>query len=82
MKIGEKVNLGNFGQVWTSLDEFGQVWTSLGEFGQVRTRQQIRIMKKRTNATGKKRKNLLVSEEKKEEEEKVGSRISRRLSAN
>ena len=66
-----------------SLDEFGQVWTSLGEFGQLRTRQQIRIMEKGTNATGKKRKNLLVSEEKKEEEEeKVGSRIRRRLSAN
>ena len=64
------------------MDKFGQIWTSLGEFGQVRTRQQIRIMEKRTNATGKKRKNLLVSEEKKEEEEKVGSRIRRRLSVN
>ena len=44
---------------------------------------------KRTNATGKRRKNELVSEEKEEkeeeeeeEEEKVGSRIRRRLSAN
>ena len=39
---------------------------------------------KRTNATGKRRKNELVSEKKKkeEEEEKVGSRIRRRLSAN
>ena len=44
MKIGEKVNLvnfgqvrailGNFGQVWTSLDKFGQVWASLGKLGQ------------------------------------------------
>ena len=40
---------------------------------------------KRTNATGKRRKNQLVSEKKKEKEEekeKVGSRIRRRLSAN
>ena len=39
---------------------------------------------KRTNATGKRRKNLLVREEEEEEEEKekVGSRIRRRLSAN
>ena len=38
---------------------------------------------KRTNAIGKRRKNLLVSEKKEEEkEEKVGSRIRRRLLAN
>ena len=46
MKIGEKVKLGNFGQVrailgkfwqvWTSLGKFGQVWASLDKFGQVR----------------------------------------------
>ena len=57
MKIGEKVNLGNFGQVRASLGNFGQVWTSsgkfgqvrtsLGKFGQVRTRQQIRKMEKK-----------------------------------
>ena len=29
MKIGEKVNLGKFGQVRASLGNFGQVWTSL-----------------------------------------------------
>ena len=56
MKIGEKAILGNFGQVWASLDEFGQVWgslgkfgqvwASLGKFGQVWTRQQIRKMEK------------------------------------
>ena len=58
--------------------KFGQFWASLGKLGQGKTG-------KRTNATGKRRKNLLVSEkeeEKKKEEEKVGSRIRRRLSAN
>ena len=35
MKIGEKVNLGKFGQVRASLGNFGQVWTSSGKFGRV-----------------------------------------------
>ena len=64
------------------MGNFGQVWASKDNQGQVRTRQTTG---KRTNATGKRRKNQLVSEKKEkeeEEEEKVGSRIRRRLSAN
>ena len=35
VKIGYKLDIGKFGQVWTSLDKFGQVWTSLSKFEQV-----------------------------------------------
>ena len=73
MKIGKKAILGNFGQVWTSLDKFGQVWTSLGqvwaslgEFGQVWASQD-----KATNQkNGKKGTKILVVSEK----EKVRSK--------
>ena len=69
-KIGEKRNLDNF-----FLGKFGQFQASLTKFGLLGQGKTG----KRTNATGKRRKNLLVSEK---EEEKLGSRIRGRLSAN
>ena len=46
MKIGEKVNLGNFGQVRAILGKFVQVWASLGKFGKLGQGNKLEKWKK------------------------------------
>ena len=88
MKIGEKVNLGNFGQVWASLGQFwailgnfGQVWTSLDKFGRVWASQD-KATNQKNGGKGRKNKKREKKLSGDGEEEKVGSRIRRKLSAN